>query len=63
MKGSHILILILFGSAIAAVITGSLIGGPGRSGESWSEAIFIGLFALFVLIGAAIDRIARKREK
>lgn len=55
MKGKHVA-LILFGSAFASAITGNLIGGPGRSGESWGEAIFVGLFVIYIFVGLGIDK-------
>lgn len=60
MKGTHVA-LILFGSAFASAITGSLIGGPGRSGESWGDAIFVGLFVLYIFVGLGIDKFKRKK--
>jgi len=58
MKAKHVAI-ILFGSAFASGITGSSIGGPGRSGESWCDAIFLGFFVLYIFIGLGIDKFRR----
>jgi len=60
MKGKTVAVIII-GSGFASAITGSLIGGTGRSGESWGEAIFFGLFVLYIFISLGIDKLRRKK--